>query len=1579
MTMPQLYNLLSSVNILGKINAVPLVPLVPKVLVLFQSPVPQVMMSTCCSRHKTSLPNISKKANLLLLVTEVVYTRNYSCYVDDVNIAILPRERFLNVVPGEENPKPPIVNHMASVKWLRPLNNSPTMSKLPMMRNEWAGFYKFQAQATQLTWYCLRSGIALIWKPCYYLHHPSKKWQTFQLTSSCAEWWPRKLRKVIYDQEFKDAVERVAGPSFVIWQSQTETGDGVADYAIIGRQWVIELMVEGSNLKDHIARFQPTGRYYSEWVTRKNWQWDWWIVDFCFHTSQVKKNDCKNFHTITLEMEDAESRSGNPIFMNATITGAACRVRHVNTFSSLASIPPPPSSSTSTLRHKLPAMMNLVEGFEDSGFIDDSPRPSSPILTSSFSIPPLSTTPNKGLDTLLTRIGDCYVTQQLLGEVDEEQEDGVLGQKGLWLREGDWPLWQVKCTLISKHKVLRDELQCRFYNPRDVSYVYFKAQFSKSGPQLLREVLRGLYNTKMSTLALIPESELNNCLHMQDDRGFAPGQWVQIRRGLYRGDVGLVHESYHDNDSTRGVKVLLFSELKKRAGKDLFEIATMPLPSFWHFSLGEKVLIHYKEGVTFGTVLTLEEEGDMEKSWCIVDVVMVRYLEKSIIPGNFVKVLQGAHIGKSGFVVAKIDDHLGICIGARTTGIDFRVHVNSVKLATPRGNVVPVMQCGMAAATACIPMLDGFCHSRLGLASANPNPNSSLWSYVDQVRGQYLLQQNPSNIGMQAVAAATYITILVQHRVTPNYLNMEIPWLNVEVKLLFQPHAGQTGWVKDVFVDLNRSLRLAIYLSDRKTCTVGHSEVLECWTGKLLLDYQPLKPHQHQFDVEVPWRDVEVIIQSGSFVMMFDEISEAHCVSHYGCPDIIAQLKLITWLSWNAGGTCKPLLEYLPLQEHQLERFSLSSSFEVMQTGPVPWVGFLVDFVKGEYKLQQGVIRNVNRYTVDPLKPKRQSRLTLTVECYTFSGNSSNQLVKVDYNAVRYHRTNHLLCDIFMPTAKQSFYIPNTIYDQRLPETPEKLALSESSMSVVSTPMPNYFKKETIFTGIWAPGYVYLDPLESPLSPDPVRASESPPPPDPRCTSPPLPEQPLQHWILHPKLLGIPIQVDINGGELDTSMKKGRIFVKTINSVNGISVIHHFYKNEKTNENHMLVAFTIDHSGPLETPEYDRLDVYPLDLEYVQETAKECKYSKTLLEFERADMSLNTICLNQGYTISAMQSSLSNLDPDASSNWTLGTESLEVLTLWHQGTTAKGPSIPPEPATASPSSDPSMNTPLKLRPGGRTGNLSKKSIFPLYVPVSPTPEGSLQPSSSLSPVINAMNSLHLEDLPMPGAFTLNDNLQSASKSSMIMSRFLYRCKSNFTEAPLENTPTALELTINSLETLLTAATLTAKPLDTSTHNKLFTSSAEFYHHTTATLPNTIENLDISSAAQGLQAVAQAKRPSFTAANRIGHQFEADELKTLKKIEKGCDEHHAQIFDCDFASLSTNSKCGRLDDATAFLCEALRQIHGFDSRSKRRTKGAADPVKDRREQMRTCIRTIYDEICVLYAPLIPECPIEIAAV
>ncbi|KAE9401428.1 hypothetical protein BT96DRAFT_992148 [Gymnopus androsaceus JB14] len=683
----------------------------------------------------------------------------------------------------------------------------------------------------------------------------------------------------------------------------------------------------------------------------------------------------------------------------------------------------------------------------------------------------------------------------------------------------------------------------------------------------------------MSTLALVPESELKKCLHMQDDRGFAPGQWVQIRRGLYQGDMGLVHESYHDNDSTRSVKVLvvprlglaaskkhyapsskrkrdapcppselfqpakckhdlhkwrnrytykswtfeygllvkvfnlssvspareipislfqLFSESSKRAGNDLFEIATMPLPLFWHFDPGENVIVHYKEGATYGTVLTLEEEGDAEKTWCVVDVVgkghrhvMVCYLEKNVIPGDFVGVLRGAYTGKSGFVVAKIDAHFGICIGAYTSGIDFRVHANSVKLTTP--------------------------------------------------------------------------------------------WLNVEVKLLIQPHAGQTGWVKDVFVDSNRSLQLVVYLCTGKTCTVGHSEVLERWTGKLLLDHQSLKPHQSQFDVDVPWKDIEVVIQSGSFVSSIGIVKDVR-------RDFRGTLCVLLWIVQH---NCLVEVDHSAVMERRC------STTPSLPTHPIDWW-------------------------------------------------------KVDYNAVRYHKTKHLLCDVFMPTAKQSFYIPNTVYDQQLPDVLESVPFDASTpLPIASTPMPNDFERETIFTGIWAPDYVYPDPLESPLSPDPIRPFKTPPSPDHGPASPPL-----LLCLNNPCGIGYYIR----------SFSKGGIFVKTINSVNGISMvcqrlgqtisiphtsivsfrncpkpatenglmvvargcpeyigmfvpqIHHFYENEKAEEHHMLQVVSVDRSGSLERTTLNFLDVHPMDLEYVQETAEERKHSKVMLQDMRLEM-----------------------------------------------------------------------------------------------------------------------------------------------------------------------------------------------------------------------------------------------------------------------------------------------------------------------------------------------------------------------
>jgi hypothetical protein len=55
------------------------------------------------------------------------------------------------------------------------------------------------------------------------------------------------------------------------------------------------------------------------------------------------------------------------------------------------------------------------------------------------------------------------------------------------------------------------------------------------------------------------------------------------------------------------------------------------------------------------------------------------------------------------------------------------------------------------------------------------------------------------------------------------------------------------------------------------------------------LDYEPLKPHQRQFDVEVPWKEVEVCIKSGRFAQCYGVIKNVRV-------DFRGSLCLALWL-----------------------------------------------------------------------------------------------------------------------------------------------------------------------------------------------------------------------------------------------------------------------------------------------------------------------------------------------------------------------------------------------------------------------------------------------------------------------------------------------------------------------------------------------------------------------------------------------------------------------------------------------------------------------------------------------------------
>ena len=88
-----------------------------------------------------------------------------------------------------------------------------------------------------------------------------------------------------------------------------------------------------------------------------------------------------------------------------------------------------------------------------------------------------------------------------------------------------------------------------------------------------------------------------------------------------------------------------------------------------------------------------------------------------------------------------------------------------------------------------------------------------------------------------------------------------------------------------------------------------------------------------------------------------------------------------------------------------MKEFGVNTSLQLMRTGPVPWLGLVVDISSGEYKGTSGVVRDVNRYQVNlSRKPRSTSGIMLTIERYVYTAIASNTLVKVDYDAVRFHK-----------------------------------------------------------------------------------------------------------------------------------------------------------------------------------------------------------------------------------------------------------------------------------------------------------------------------------------------------------------------------------------------------------------------------------------------------------------------------------------------------------------------------------------------------------------------------------------------
>ncbi|KAE9385590.1 hypothetical protein BT96DRAFT_949731 [Gymnopus androsaceus JB14] len=1097
------------------------------------------------------------------------------------------------------------------------------------------------------------------------------------------------LRERVYEMEFYRCAHRIAGARFLTPQARTADGSGYADFVVRSRQWIIELVCEGDRLKHHMERIGDDGTYTKQWPNHEKL-----LVDFHFKPIRPRKPKHNNesskphhAHYISVELVKPATMQRELIQVTIGLKGLYKKYQYTiaritRTIRIIHKTPRQKGKLTALtskfidLEAQIASDEELSEGEEitrqgDVSFLNDAPadpKEDAGDSVPSFQLSENSAKSSASLHKLVERIEHQYVNNQAPpSQARAGKQDSRLPHNRLFLQENDWKLWRIKCTPSKKYDIiyklmrrqtLSGELRSAFYNPRDVKFIYLEAKFTMFGIASLYEVLREFSALKMSSLAPVPESDLQQCLTIGHEplQVFAAGQWVQIKHGLYRGNIRLVVEDFLDEDSVTLFTVMVvprleFAEddddesrpskhkwkhqprpsprlfnldeckqenlvqqgdlsysykgysfkyglqLKKYSERslspadeipplsfDLFKAAkdrgaeidmlSMPIRSFWRFEHGEQVIIHPSK--KFATIASSFNPVDAQ---CQVEIdeeglqlVLVKDIKKDIIPGHYVELLAEVHSGKKGFVIGRTVDRLAI-------------------------------------------------------------------------------------------------------------------WFD-----------GQDDWQGTeayIAVTSSRSLAIAVRLLTGDECTIEYHAVREYFTGRLLLDHQPLKRHQQQFNVELPWKEVEVEIHSGCFAK-FEGIVKNVRVDFRGC------LRLLLWVpSHNCSIdvdystvleklTRTELQVFHPLEGYDLKHFGVSPSIESVRSGPIPWLGLPVDITAGEYK-GTGVVRDVNCFRVDPnrhydghkIKP---SGLTLTIEQYVYTAGMSFQMVKVDYDAVRFHksfytRTQYRLCEVFMPTARQSFYMPDGNYQKNLSSP----TASFDAVDVVvdpdqgHTPMPNDFERATIFCGSWSPNCPTpgSSSFQSPFagsqtgfqSPMPWTASPSPPPlsspssPSPRSLSqaysPAL--SPPDHWILHPKLVGIPIRVDIaGGGELNTSKKKNGATVEMVsNNEDGLSVLcclsptksvpvhyqliqsfrerpipareknlmvivrnreqigklvrryHHFYLEEKTENNHWMMVMEVDRSGREEKVN-NYLEVHPDDVEYVYETPAEVRWAKEL-------------------------------------------------------------------------------------------------------------------------------------------------------------------------------------------------------------------------------------------------------------------------------------------------------------------------------------------------------------------------------
>ncbi|KAJ3724209.1 hypothetical protein DFJ43DRAFT_1157906 [Lentinula guzmanii] len=475
----------------------------------------------------------------------------------------------------------------------------------------------------------------------------------------------------------------------------------------------------------------------------------------------------------------------------------------------------------------------------------------------------------------------------------------------------DWRLWRVKCTpgeeysmlyqLMSKHVFLAKELRSAFFNPQNIGTIYLEAQFLPVGS--LYRTLQTLSSVKIRTLVCVPQIEAVACLSISQDfnKPSAQGEWVTIKRGLYKGDVGVVVGSFERWGGARGSEVALVPRLFQSGSQKRKK------PSSSSSILRPPPLL-FDPANCVQDSLSKTDSGYKFKHWTFEDgLILKEYHSSNLAPARH----YCFEVGELVWVSAPNSDPIRGTI-LEIDGVSTKLD-GSVVVDTDEGHQsFPPLYLSKA-------IEPGDFVEVLG------GEFSGLTGFVVS-RNETLLSIAPGRFGMDAASSSAVVKLS-----TPPVAPVSTePWINLEVVLKAGVYASLKATVKHVRPDGRGSLRVAVY--------VLHCFALWMWTCSRL--------------------------------------------RKFATSAISASIKAMPEL-------------------------------KAMRTGRVPWVGMMVSIVHGEYKAQHGIVRDVNRYILNPKTPSKRSGLTLTLERLVMSGSTTSQLIKLDYEQVRYFKTNFKLAEIF--------------------------------------------------------------------------------------------------------------------------------------------------------------------------------------------------------------------------------------------------------------------------------------------------------------------------------------------------------------------------------------------------------------------------------------------------------------------------------------------------------------------------------------------------------------------------------------